>query len=279
MVRTPVRGQKQPGENAVHGRHALDIAGKSPRAMGRPIGGGGTRGSSAVLSRDVGFMPLRLAPASAARNRAHPRRGIGLSSAPAWGNRAMCGEVDHVAQPADLGMCDRAKIRSAPDAARLLRLHLALDGRSTAHRSCPRRPRAPCDPHPRAAVRLRPGLVPPPRRPQPPTLVRLSTGAPAAGSGTPCASTPSWGSASSSWPTPPAPTTTTDCERLRDGVHPLSRPDLRGLVHAGVQWPPGADRWVWRSSGPTRVSHRCQGLCGVRPSRPTNGPRTAASGS
>jgi hypothetical protein len=111
MVRTPVRGQKQPGENAVHGRHALDIAGKSPRAMGRPIGGGGTRGSSAVLSRDVGFMPLRLAPASAARNQAHPRRGIGLSSPPAWGNRAMCGEVDHVAHPADLGMCDRAKIR------------------------------------------------------------------------------------------------------------------------------------------------------------------------
>ena len=102
-------GPEAAGRKRLHGRHALDIAGKSPRAMGRPIGGGGTRGSSAVLSRDVGFMPLRLAPAAAARNQAHPRRGIGLSPASAWGNRAMCGEVDHVAQPADLGMCDRAQ--------------------------------------------------------------------------------------------------------------------------------------------------------------------------
>ena len=46
---------------------------------------GSTRGSSALVSRGVDPMRPRLAPADAARNHAHPRGGIGLSTAPAWG--------------------------------------------------------------------------------------------------------------------------------------------------------------------------------------------------
>ena len=45
-----------------------------------------------MVSRGVDPMHPRLAPADAARNHAHPRGGIGLSTAPAWGNRVlMCG--------------------------------------------------------------------------------------------------------------------------------------------------------------------------------------------
>ncbi|MGY1682387.1 serine hydrolase domain-containing protein [Geodermatophilus sp. SYSU D01176] len=103
-------------------------------------------------------------------------------------------------------------IGSAPDAARLLRLHLGdgtVDGSRVLAPATARAMRTiatPGKPFDLGLGWFRRPAAPPTGTPG---LGSSSTGAPAAASGTPCACTRTWAWEWSSWPTPPAPTTTT----------------------------------------------------------------------